>query len=145
MESTLTQLTDLLALPSTRRKTISGTADIEPALREGLPSLALHHVHQALSMTVADFSPLLGVSPRSFYEMLKRKKVDMTVSDRLFRVAQVIAIASSLFKSRPKAIEWMHTPLQALAGASPLEKLGTEIGAQRVHEVLSAIEHGVYA
>lgn len=145
MTENLEQVTDLLALPARQRKMIAVTADMEPVLRAGLPALALHHVHQALSMSVADFSPMLGISPRSFYEMLKRKRVGMTVSDRLFRVAQVIANATTIFQSRPKAIEWMHTPLPGLGGETPLSKLGTEIGTTRVHEVLSAIEHGVYA
>lgn len=145
MHSNLSQMTELLALPLKQRKAITVAADMEPVLRSGLPAAALRHVHQALSMTVAEFTPFLGISPRSFYEMLKRDRVDMTVSDRLYRLAQVIATATTVFDSRPKAIQWLHTPLPALAGAKPLDKLGTEIGTSRVHELLSGIEYGVYA
>ncbi len=145
MHSTLAQMTDLLALPPKQRKAMLAPADMEPVLQLGLPAAALSHVHQALSITVADFAPYLGISPRSFYEMQKRKRVDMTVSDRLYRVAQVIAMSTTVFDSRPKAIQWLHSPLHALGGATPLSKLGTEIGTSRVHELLSAIEYGVYA
>lgn len=145
MHTNLAQVTDLLALSPRQRKAITVTADMEPVLRLGLPAAALHHVHQALSISVADFTPFLGISPRSFYAMLKRERVDMTVSDRLYRIAQVIASATTVFDSRPKAIQWLQSPLPALAGATPLDKLGTEIGTSRVHELLSAIEYGVYA
>ncbi|MBV8062438.1 MAG: DUF2384 domain-containing protein [Nevskia sp.] len=144
MPPALAQLAKLLAVPAGQRRKITVEADIEPLLRRGLPAAALGHVHQALAVPVAEFSPLLGISPRSFYDMQKRKRIDMTVSDRLYRVAQVIAAATELFQSRPKAIGWMHAPLPALAGETPFSKLGTEIGAARVHEVLTAIEHGVY-
>ena len=144
MDTSFNQLTDLLAIPSTKRRKVTEPADLEVFVERGLSSKALHHVHQALSMTVEEFSPVLGISARGFYGMLKRDRVDMTVSDRLYRVAQVIAAATTGLGSRPKAIEWMRTPLPALGGATPLSKLRTEIGTARVHEVLTAIEHGVY-
>lgn len=145
MQAALDQITELLALPAKSRRQVTDPADLEPFLREGLSGAALHHIHKALSTTVAEFVPLLGISPRHFHSVVgQRKRLDMPTSDRLYRLAQVIAEATEAFGTRRKAVDWLHTPLQSLRGDTPISRLGTEIGAARVLEILSAIDHGVY-
>lgn len=145
MSELLTGLADLLAVPPAKQRAIKTTTDFEGYVVAGLPSIALRRVHQALGVTVVDLSPVLGISPRAFYSTLKRRRIDKPQSDRIYRVARVIAQATEVLGSRPKAIQWMHTPIAALGQATPFHKLSTEIGAARVNEVLTAIEHGVYA
>lgn len=145
MEATLNQITELLALPAKSRRAVSDPADLEPYLREGLSGAALQHLHKALATSVAEFVPLVGISPRHFHSLVSmRKRLDMPTSDRLYRLAQVVAEATTVFGSRPKAVQWLQTPLQALGGDTPMARLGTEIGAARVLELLSAVDHGVY-
>jgi len=66
-------------------------------------------------------------------------------SDRLLRVARVLALAEEVFGSQDKAHLWLRRPTTVLAGEAPLEWLDTEEGAREVETVLGRIAHGIAA
>ena len=66
-------------------------------------------------------------------------------SDRLVRVARVIASAEETFGSRDKACTWLRRPTTALAGESPLNLLDTDEGAREVETLLGRVAHGIAA
>ena len=43
------------------------------------------------------------------------------------------------------ARQWLEEPNRALGGASPLEMLDTDVGAEAVRDVLGRIEDGVFS
>jgi hypothetical protein len=47
------------------------------------------------------------------------------------------------FANQEKALGWLHTPNQSLAGRTPLEAAATEDGFQEADDVLTRIESGV--
>ncbi|HSF48288.1 MAG TPA: MbcA/ParS/Xre antitoxin family protein [Burkholderiales bacterium] len=67
------------------------------------------------------------------------------LSDRVVRIAKISAQAEQVFGERARAVRWLYQPLTALGGKTPFEMIATEAGAARVEDVLTAIEHGVYA
>lgn len=66
-------------------------------------------------------------------------------SDRLVRVARVLAAAEETFGSREKAGAWLCRPTVALGGERPLHLLDTDEGARRVETLLGRIAHGIAA
>ena len=66
-------------------------------------------------------------------------------SDRLIRVAQVIAAAEETFGSMDKAHRWLRRPTTALGGNAPLELLDTSEGSRQVERLLTRIDHGLAA
>ncbi|HUO54303.1 MAG TPA: antitoxin Xre/MbcA/ParS toxin-binding domain-containing protein [Rhodoblastus sp.] len=66
-------------------------------------------------------------------------------SDRLLRVARVIAAAEETFGDADKAHVWLRRPTTALDGETPLDLLDTEEGARAVEALLVRIAHGVAA
>ena len=65
-------------------------------------------------------------------------------SDRLIRVARVIAAAEETFGSSEKAHRWLRRKTTALGGDAPLDLL-TSGGARQVERRLSRIDHGLAA
>jgi putative toxin-antitoxin system antitoxin component (TIGR02293 family) len=66
-------------------------------------------------------------------------------SDRLYRVACVIARAEEVLGSSQAAERWLKEPLPALGFETPLSILDTDEGAQMVCDLLGRIEHGVFS
>ena len=80
--------------------------------------------------------------------LANRRKLDTLTpeqSDRLLRVARVIAAAEETFGSREKAGTWLRRPTSALTGESPLDLLDTDEGAREVETLLGRIAHGIAA
>ena len=66
-------------------------------------------------------------------------------SDRLLRVARVLAAAEETFGNRDNAAAWLRRPTQVLAGESPIDLLDTDEGAREVETLLGRIGHGIAA
>lgn len=57
---------------------------------------------------------------------------------------EILVLATEIFGSKDNAARWISSPLPALGGQTPLSKLRTRIGVDRVKEVLAGIQYGVY-
>lgn len=66
-------------------------------------------------------------------------------SDRLVRVAPVIAAVEETFGGREKAGTWLRRPTAALAGERPVELLDTDEGAREVETLPGRTAHGIAA
>ena len=66
-------------------------------------------------------------------------------SERVYRLAKVLAFAESVLGTKEKARHWLNSPNRALGGDSPFSWLETEAGADEVTHVLGRIEFGVYS
>ena len=141
----MTCLLTLLAVPQAKRKNLTTPSDLEPTLQAGLDVRAFDRVRDALGITVVELSENLGIPERTiYYVRRKHKTIGVSESDRLYRVAELIARATEIFGSKDKAARWITSPLPSLGGQTPLSKLRTGIGVERVKEVLAGIQYGVY-
>jgi putative toxin-antitoxin system antitoxin component (TIGR02293 family) len=66
-------------------------------------------------------------------------------SDRLMRVARVMAAAEATFGGQQRAAIWLRRPTSALGGEKPLFLLDTDEGTRRVEDLLGRIDHGIAA
>ena len=77
-------------------------------------------------------------------------EVKQLIADALwaFRLAdpivEVTARAMEVLGSREKALRWLKAPIRSLGDQAPLSLLNSEIGIDRVKDVLGQIEHGVW-
>ncbi|MGH7106522.1 MAG: type II RES/Xre toxin-antitoxin system antitoxin [Acetobacteraceae bacterium] len=121
-----------------------GAVDFVKLVRRGLPVAAVQFVLDSGRLTVAELDRI--VLPRKTLAN-RRKLGNLTPeqSDRLVRVARVLAAAEETFGSRDKAGTWLRRPTTALAGESPLQLLDTDEGARSVETLLGRIGHGIAA
>ena len=119
-------------------------ADLVRLIRQGLQVGAVQFVLDSGRLTLAELDRI--VLPCKTL-MNRRKLGTMTLeqSDRLVRVARVLAAAEETFGSREQAGTWLRRLTVALGGERPLHLLDTDEGARRVEILLGRIAHGIAA
>jgi putative toxin-antitoxin system antitoxin component (TIGR02293 family) len=123
---------------------VGSRLDLAGDIEKGLPVGAIHRVKEALALADTQVSSALGVSPKTLSRLRKqRRRLPATVGDRLYRLANIFALARDVMESAELAREWLRTPQIGLDGQRPLELMRTEAGAREVEDLLSRIEYGV--
>lgn len=119
--------------------------DLLEEVERGLPRRAYEAVSEALKLTPLEQDRLLQVSLRTRARWKRRARLDAATSDRLVRLARILALAMAVLESRENAVAWLREPSDVLGGRSPLEAIASDPGAEKVSNMLYQMEHGVYA
>lgn len=122
---------------------VSSLRDLLELVRVGLPFAALQALMDIYDLTQETVSPLLGLSTRTLPRKRATGRLSPEQSDRLYRLARVIAHAIEVLEDPHRVSEWLRSPNRALGKEDPLSLLDTDIGVQEVDRVLGRIEHGV--
>lgn len=123
------------------KRVTSGLAFVRRVER-GLPKRALTRLRQSSGLTDTDMAEVI---PRRTLTAIKSsRKLSPEQSDRIARLAGVMAHAQRTFGDREAALEWLRTSNPTLGNESPLRLLRTGSGANLVESVLTRIEYGVY-
>ena len=123
---------------------VAAGVDLVRLVRRGLPVGAVQFMLDSGVMSPAELDRI--VLPRR--TLANRRRLGTLTpeqSDRLVRVARVIAAAEETFGSREKAGTWLRRATTVLAGESPLDLLDTDEGAREVETLLGRIAHGIVA
>jgi putative toxin-antitoxin system antitoxin component (TIGR02293 family) len=118
--------------------------DVVQLVRRGLPVETVQFVLDSGRLSSAEIDRV--VLPRK--ALAHRRKLGTLTpeqSDRLVRVARVLAAAEETFGDRQKAALWLRRPTTALAGEKPLERMDTDEGAREVEHLLGRIGYGLGA
>ena len=114
---------------------------------QGIPFASVAHLLRELNVTQREMAGLLGVNIRT----LSRNKgsdarLDPGSSDRAYRVARLLALATEVLGGLGAAREWLHDSQRALGGETPLHLMAMGgSGPEEVEELLLRMEYGVYA
>jgi len=128
---------------SRRRAKNEGVPSIEQ-IRAGLPLSALDALAAELNVERSVLAHIVGVSLRT--RGGKRggdTRLGSAASDRLARVRRIRDLATHVFGEREKANLWLTSPSRGLNREIPLRLLDTDLGTQRVQEILGQIEHSM--
>ena len=119
--------------------------DVVLLVRRGLPTAA---VGCFLDRTRLGFPVIEAhVLPRRTFKRREAgaQALDPAESDRMVRLARVVASAEETFADAQKAQTWLARPNRRLDGASPLSLSDTDGGARRVEVLLGQLSHGLAA
>jgi len=115
-------------------------------IRQGFSIVSIAKVAEYCEISEAEIASLLATSERTISRRKKdNKPLNISEADRLFRLARIFARAVEIFEDIHKARVWLKESNRALAGATPLELLDTDMGTQKVDELLNRIEYGFYS
>lgn len=120
---------------------------IQRYIRAGFKIEEVDFTNDLIGIDEDDITLLLGISTRT---LRRRKKAGRRLtpeeSDRLFRLQKISSSALDLFEGNVTAMRrWLKTPLPVLSGETPLAYSDTEPGAQFVLNLITRLEHGVFA
>ena len=125
-------------------RSVRNAGDLIAAVRAGLPAATVEYVVDAGKMSLTEIDA--AILPRK--TLARRIKAGMLTadqSDRLIRVAKVIALAEETFGSPDKAGAWLRRETGPLGGVSPMSLLDTTEGTSQVEQLLTRIAYGVAA
>jgi len=112
-------------------------------VREGLPFAVLSAVMEQYGISRDVLCDLLHLSRRNFLRRKEQKHLSPDESDRVYRLARVLAHANRVCEDPDESADWIQTPNASLGKQRPLTLLDTDIGVQQVDQVLGRIEHGI--
>lgn len=132
------------------------TLELEAQLRHGLPVRSFVAFKQWARLSNEELASIADISPKTlqrYFSLVRAKtgaskstRVAVSPSDRVFRAAEVMALAREVFGGDDDAArEWLRSEQFGLGGKVPLDMLRTNLGAHLVEEELKRIQHGFLA
>jgi putative toxin-antitoxin system antitoxin component (TIGR02293 family) len=115
---------------------------LREAIRKGLPQAAVGPVMRSAGLTLKELAASLDLSARSLQRRRGEGRLSRHESDRLYRLARIVALAKRSLGEDEKAASWLRRPNRALGGSTPLGLVDTELGARAVENVLGRIAYG---
>jgi len=112
-------------------RTLRTDNDLRAAIREGFPQQVVGSVMNSAGLTLKELSATLDLSPRSLQRRRHQGRLARYESDRLYRLARIVALAKRYIGDEETATRWLRRPNRALGGNNPLELIDTELGAAR--------------
>jgi len=141
--TTTGQIVDALGGTKALQSKVDTFEQLRESILRGLPFQAFEAVTANFGLPKPVVSHVLRVPERTLMRRKRRARFPADESDRLVRVARIAALAEDVLGRRDKAGRWLQKPNRALGGATPLERLDTELGARQVEHILGRIAHGV--
>jgi len=123
-------------------RSLRTTTDLEAAIREGFPQTVVEEVMRGAGLTLKELAASLDLSARSLQRRRREGRLARYESDRLYRLARIVALAKHYLGDEEAAIRWLRRPNRALGGRTPLELVDTELGARTVENILGRIAYG---
>jgi putative toxin-antitoxin system antitoxin component (TIGR02293 family) len=122
---------------------VRSESQMERVLREGLPASVLANFRENWGFTVMELAGSLAIPKSTLMRMLERRnRMAAGDSDRVYRLAAILALAEEAIGDREKALRWLRQSNQVLGNQTPLRALETEIGVRRVEQILGRIAYG---
>ena len=121
---------------------VRSSADLQRVVKEGLPVRALDEAVRYVAGSGRAARVLRDrLVPRA--TRARRTRLRLPESERVERLARVMALAEQVWESRDDAREFLAQPHPMLEERSPLEMAETELGARRVERLLMNLEYGL--
>jgi putative toxin-antitoxin system antitoxin component (TIGR02293 family) len=122
-------------------RALASDRDMREAIREGFPHAVLEELMRASGLTLKELAHALDLSTRSL-QRRRRGRLARFESDRLYRMARLLALARETLGDEARANRWLKRANHALGGLAPIAAIDTELGARQVENLLGRIAYG---
>lgn len=123
-------------------RNLSNDRELREAIRDGFPPAVVDRVMQAAGLTLKELANALDLSARSLQRRRRSGRLASYESDRVYRLARLVALATDSLGSHDRAMRWLKRPNRALGGVAPVAAMDTEVGARQVENILGRIVYG---
>jgi len=122
---------------------IGSEAEMESAVRGGLPTSVLKQIEIDWKLTIIELSRTLAIPRINLMQMMRcSRRMTSADSDRVYRLVEVLTLAEESVGDRWRTLAWLRTPNPALGLVTPLRAMETESGRMWVMQSLGAIAYG---
>ncbi|MDL2354483.1 MAG: DUF2384 domain-containing protein [Pseudomonadota bacterium] len=113
------------------------------AIRLGLPATVIKDTSAYFNVSTSRIRAIVRLPETTAHTLVKRgANIDAAASERIWRLADLLTMASDVFEDEEAAKTWLRMPNRAFGDLAPMEYLDTEPGAMAVRQVLNAIGTG---
>jgi putative toxin-antitoxin system antitoxin component (TIGR02293 family) len=113
------------------------------AIRIGFPASLLKDTGLYFDVPVQRIRTIVRLPETTAHTLVKRGALmDAAASERIWRLADLMHMASKVFGNDEAAKTWLRTPNLTFQDGAPMDYLDTEPGAIAVRQVLNAIATG---
>jgi putative toxin-antitoxin system antitoxin component (TIGR02293 family) len=137
------QLFETLGGTTVFKRQVHSANDVRAMIHKGLPYKSVEAIAAKYHLDLARMMSIISVSPRTMARRKEEQRLSAQESDRLARVARILAYATEVFGTDTKASTWLTRVNRVLDGTAPIDLLDTDLGTQVVESMLGRIEHGV--
>ena len=123
----------------------SGIRPIQSFDASGLPVRTLDRTVQYIASSPREAVRLRDRLVAPATRKRRSQRLKPAESERVERLARVMALAEEVWESREDARQFLTTPHALLDGARPLDLARSELGARRVEELLWRLEYSLPA
>ncbi len=123
-------------------RSLSTDRDLREAIREGFPPAVVEELMRSSGLTLKELAESLDLSPRSLQRRRHKGRLARFESDRLYRLARIVALAHQSLGDQALVVRWLRKSNRALGGVAPIAAIDTELGARQVENVLGRIAYG---
>lgn len=124
----------------------TGAVELVRQVRAGFRFSLLDRFQKASGLSWERISRFTGIPTRTLTRRQAEGRLRPDESDRVLRVATIFDMAVDLFDGDvDRARQWLEMPQPGLGGEVPLEFASTEVGAREVENLITRLEHGVFA
>jgi putative toxin-antitoxin system antitoxin component (TIGR02293 family) len=126
---------------------VHGLTDLRTEIQKGLRLEALHKTVEHVFPDPAERRRFLYrlVPEGSYKRRVKTGQLTPAESERIARVAHVVALTEHVWGDPEAARQFLRTPHPELGDRRPIEVAVDEFGARHVEEILYGIMHGLPA
>lgn len=115
-------------------------------IRKGFKIETVQTLSNNLGLPEKELIQHASISARTFVRRKEEGHLHADESDRIARIGLLFDEVMELFAGdKEKTAYWIKSNKKALAGATPLEYIDTEVGFQEVKELIGRIKHGVFS
>ena len=126
------------------KRQVQSMEDVREIVQKGLPYKSIEAIQARFHLDANVIMRIISVPARTMARRKEEQRLSVQESDRLARVARILAYATEVFGSEQKASSWLTRSNRVLQRTtSPIDLLDTDIGTQVVETLLGRIEHGV--
>ena len=125
------------------RRDVRSLADLQRLVASGLPVRALNLTAEYIGATPREVARLKDRLVPPATRKRRKKLLRPAESERVERLARVMALAEEVWEDRDSAREFLKTPHSLLGDQVPLDLARTELGARQVEQLLRKMEYSL--
>lgn len=124
---------------------IQSILDVNDLIQAGFPARALAALKDRTHFTNRELARALGVSEKTIERAAAQSYIKPSTSDRLYRMARIIELATEVLCNEQQALDWLRAPQHGLGERVPLDLLATDAGTEQVEAELQRIRFAFLA
>ncbi|MEN6319762.1 MAG: antitoxin Xre/MbcA/ParS toxin-binding domain-containing protein [Syntrophaceae bacterium] len=122
--------------------------DLLKLTEKGLPRKTIVLLEEILYLKPSEIASMLHISSRTIERYKKErsnKKLNSAITERILRIAMVVARCKEVFEDPELCKEWLKTKNGVFDNKEPISLLRWNFGIDMVLDELGRIEHGIFA